>query len=155
MVKTRRTKLEMDKMRNTCTAYLLQTKLDPHKAYDLYIKEYLENGLQLEYYIKGIKDFIKVSQELKVKLKHKEAMRKADKEKFKKQETIKNYILNLTKEEIKDIYKQYKDKVSHAEKLELVNLVNFIYYGDMQEKYINNIMINLFAKIYNDFKKSA
>lgn len=155
MTRNRRTKSEMDKMRNTCTIYLLQTKLDPHKAYDLYIKEYLENGLQLEYYIKGIKDFIKVSQELAVKLKYEKAMKKADKEKFKKQETIKKYILNLTKEEIKDIYKQYKDKVSYTEKLELVNLVNFIYYGDMQEKYINSVMINLFTKIYNDIKKSA
>lgn len=80
----RRTKREIELMKNECTYYLLQTKLDPHKAYDLYIKEYLENGLQLEYYIKGIKDFINVSQELAVKLKHKEAMKKSDKEKFEK-----------------------------------------------------------------------
>lgn len=151
----RRTKLEMEKMRNLCTAYLLETKLDPHKAYELYIKEYLENGMELEYYIKGIKDFIKVSQELAAKLKYEKAMKKADKERHEKQQTIKDYILSLTKEEIRDIYKKYKNKVSHTEKLELVNLVNFIYYGDMQEKYINNIMLNLFTKIYNDTKKPA
>ena len=68
----RRNKREMELMKNDVTFYLLENKLDPHKAHEAMIKEYLESGQPIPYYIKGIKDFIKISQQLAIELDRKE-----------------------------------------------------------------------------------
>jgi Cu/Ag efflux pump CusA len=146
----RRTKREMELMNHEAKCYLLQTNNDPHKAFELMVKECLEAHESIPYFMKDIKDFIKVSQELAVEWNRKEQMKKADKERFENKETIMNYILQLTKEDAYEIYKQYKDKVSHSDKLVLVDVYNMIAYEDMQKKYIDQQTINVFSKIYNE-----
>ena len=40
----RRNKNDMELMKNECVCYLLQTNNNPHKAYDLFVKDYLESA---------------------------------------------------------------------------------------------------------------
>jgi hypothetical protein len=147
----RRTKREMELMKNDVTFYLLENKLDPHRAHEAMIKEHLESGQPIPYYIKGVKDFIKISQQLAIELDRKEKMAKRDREKAEQKETIINYILNLSKDEIKDIYKKYKDAVSHSDKLVLhdVYVMKYTDY-EMSKKDIDQHMINVFTRIYNE-----
>lgn len=63
----RRNKEEMSQMRDLVEYYLILNKYNPHVAYDNYIKEYLSDGKMLPYFIKGLKDFIKIAEEMKNK----------------------------------------------------------------------------------------
>lgn len=152
----RRTKREMEKMNNECRLYLFQTGLNYHKAYDLFVKDHLENGLQLPYYIKGIKDFKEVSEELAVELNKKEFMKKQDQQRAAAKDEIKKYIINLSKEDIKAIYKAYKDNVSHSDKLVIVDMYTTIWSDyKLTEKDIDQHMINVFSNIYRDQLQTA
>lgn len=147
----RRNKRDMQRMENEVRLYLLSNKLDPHAAYDEMVKDYLTTGQSIPYYIKGIKDFIKVSQVLAVELNRKEQMKKADREQAEQKEIIINYMLNLSKEDIKGIYKKYKDKVSHSDKLVIIDMYNLIWSDYKPDKKdINQHEINVFSRIYND-----
>lgn len=146
----RRTKREMEKMNNFCRLYLLSNKLDPHAAYEEMVKEHLGSGQMIPYYIKGIKDFINVSQELAAELNYKERMKKKDQERQSEKETIINYIMNISKEDINKIWKEYNKKVTHSEKLNIVDVHMCIHTDDMKESYIDQSTINTFTKIYND-----
>lgn len=155
MARNRRTKRELEQMENEITSYLLQNKLDPHKAHEAMIKEYLESHQPIPYYIKGVKDFIKVSQKLAVKLNRKEQMKKTDRERAEQQDEIKEYIMSISKEEAKKIYRQYKDKVTHQEKIILIDVYICKNGNDFLKSYIDQPMINLFGKIYNESFKPA
>ncbi len=152
---SRRTKKDMELMESEVRYYLLQTNNDPHAAHEKMIKEYLTSNQSIPYYIKGVKDFIKVSQQLAIELNRKEQMAKKDKERYEQKETIINYILSLSLEDIKTIYKQYKDNVTHSDKLNIVDVYNLIYSNDMQEKYINQSIINTFSTIYTKMSKTS
>jgi hypothetical protein len=151
----RRTKREMELMKNDVRYYLLQTNLNAHAAHEMMIKECLTSGNPIPYYIKGVNDFIKVSQELALELNRKEQMRKADKARYEAKETIINYILNLTVEEAKSIYKEYKDIVSHTDKLNLVTVCNCLFTGELTENEIDQSTINTFTTIYKDKQKQT
>lgn len=148
----RRTKTELLQMENTCKLYLLEVKNDPHKAYDNFIKENLISGLP--YYIKGIKDFIKVSQILAVELNRVDQMKKADKQRAASKEEIINKILSLSLEEIKSIYKEYKDKGTNADKLILVDMYHLKNNNELNKKAIDERMINTFSNL-NIFKPAG
>lgn len=143
----RRTKQEMEQMRLDVRYYLYQTNNNPHAAFDLMIKEHLHSGQSMPFYIKSIKDFIKVSQELALELGRKEQMAKRDKELAMAKESVISYIMNLSKEDIKSIYRNHKDSVTHSQKLVLHDVYMMIHSDDMQEKYINQSTINVFSKI--------
>lgn len=146
----RRTKREMELMNDDCRYYLLQTNNDPHKAHELMVKEHLTSAQMIPYYIKGVKDFTTVSQELANEWNRKEQMKKSDKARFEQKETIINFIINLTVEEMKSIYKEYKDNVCHADKLSLMNVYNFKAMNDFNVKDIDQPIINAFKTIYTD-----
>lgn len=146
----RRTKHDMELMKGDCIYYLLQTNNDAHKAYDLFIKEHLEAAQSIPYYIKGIKDFISVSQELAIEWNRKEQMKKADKQRYEQKEVIINYIDNLTFDEMKTIYKEYKDTVTHSDKLVLMDVYMLKGNNDFKTKDIDQQMINVFQNIYRD-----
>lgn len=146
----RRNKNDMRLMKNEVTYYLLQTKNNPHAAHELMIKEYLESHTSIPYYVKGVKDFINVSQELAIQLNQKEQMTKQNQQRQEQKQNIINFILNLTVEDIKSIYKAYKDKVAHSEKLNLVNVYTAIYNNEFSEKDIDQSIINTFQTIYQD-----
>jgi hypothetical protein len=116
----RRNKNDMRLMENECTYYLLQTGNNPHKAYDLFIKEHLESNQTFPYYVKGMKDFLKVSQDLAIKLNQKEQMKKADQNRVEQKEIIIKFIMDLSATETYKLYKEYKDKVTQSEKLVLL-----------------------------------
>jgi superfamily I DNA and/or RNA helicase len=151
----RRNKRDMELMKDDCTYYLLQTKNDYRKAYDLFIKDHLENKRMIPYYVKGIKDFLKISEELAIKLNQKEQMKKADKQRYEDKQTIVNFIMNLTVEEMKVIYKQYKDIVSKSDKLVLHEVYFFKYENEFQEKHIDQHVINVFTPIYKESLQPA
>lgn len=149
---TRRTKREMELMKDDVTYYLLQTKLKAHQAHELMIEEYLTSGTPIPYYIKGVKDFIKVAQELAIQLNRKELMAKKEQERANQQEIIIDYIMNLTTEEMKVIYSTYKNSVSHSDKLVLNDVYLMIYSNDLDKKYVDQHIINVFSIIYNDMQ---
>lgn len=156
MARSRRTKNELAKMNNEVRLYLFQTGLNYHKAYDLFIKDHLENNLQMPYYIKGIKDFKAVSEELAVELNRKDQMKKVDQQRAAAKDEVKQYILNLSKEDIKAIYSQYKDKVNHSDKLVIVDMYNTIWSDyKLTEREIDQHMINVFTNIYQDQLQTA
>ncbi|KOS61457.1 hypothetical protein FJQ98_16570 [Lysinibacillus agricola] len=144
----RRTKEEMFRMKNDVTYYLLQTKLDPHSAHELMIKERLENGQMIPYYIKGVKDFISTSHDLALELNREELMRKKDKEKFKQKQDIVDYVLKLSLQDIKQIYNERKNKLPKHEFLELHSLLILkAVEGEIKKNDVNDIIINLFQRI--------
>lgn len=144
----RRTKEEMFKMKNDVTYYLLQTRLDPHKAHELMIKEYLTSGKNIPYYIKGVKDFINVSHDLALELNKEELMRKKDKEQYKQKQDTVSHILELSLEEIKQIYKESKNKIPKYEFLELHNLLMIkVVDGEIKKNDVNETLVKLFQRI--------
>ncbi|MED1125550.1 hypothetical protein [Bacillus atrophaeus] len=147
---SRRTKKEMEYMKDDVRYYLLINNNNPHKAYDNMVKDHLKSGEIIPYYIKGIKDFNSVFAELAIELNRKDQMKKRDKERFEKTESVKNFILNLTLDEIKNIYKSYKDKVSKNDKLNIHGVYMMIFNADVQERYIDKSTINTFSQIYKE-----
>lgn len=144
----RRTKEEMQRMKSDATYYLLQVKLDPHTAHELMVKECLENNRPIPYYIKGVKDFIGVSQELAVILNKEELMSKKEKAKFTQKNEIINHIVGLSLAEIKEIYKEYKSKIAKHEYMELHTLLLIKgVEGEIKKSDVNDVIINLFSKI--------
>ena len=152
---TRRTKREMELMKDDATCYLLQTNLNAHQAHELMIKEHLESGKSIPYYIKGVKDFIKVSQELAVEWNRRDMMAKKDAEKAMEKETIVDYIMNLNVSEMKAIYSTYKNTVSNSDKIVLNDVYMMIYSCDMDRKYINQHTINVFSNIMNEIQQET
>ena len=106
----RRNKNDMERMKSDCRYYLLQTNNKPQTAFELMVKEHLESGQSIPYYIKDIKDFIKVSQDLALELGRIEQMNKKDQEKANYKESVKKQILSLSVSNMKEIYNLFKKK---------------------------------------------
>ena len=138
----RRSKEDMDNMRNLVEYYLIINNNDPHKAYNCYIKEYLLNGNKLPYYINGLNDFNKVSKEIIGKNKIKE-------EKLKKEKSIeiaKDFLITRyldDKEGLKKALKENKGKQSYD------NLVEFwMILQEDKPKMSNGLYISLQGILY-------
>lgn len=100
-MKYRRNKRDMEYMNNTCRLYLLANGLNPHKAYDDMIKEHLMSGKQLPYYVKGLKDFVIVSEELKRELNLLQSQKDNQKDNQAQQENDIDKLKAITKDEYK------------------------------------------------------
>lgn len=143
----RRDKQDMEHMRSDVRYYLLHNGNDSHKAHEAMIKEYLGSGKMIPYYIRGVKDFITESQQLALEWNRKDQMRKTDRENRIVYEDKVSKIVNMGIDEIKNIYKKYKDEVSHNEKLILFDAYMMIYHDEMNEKNVNNDAVRLFDRI--------
>ena len=140
---SRRTKQEMESMRNFVKLDLLANKNDPHKAFESMIKEYLEDGKQIPHYIKGIKDYIKMSEseEMQYLFNRKKKEDESNNNRIK----VENDIKSMSIETMKTIYRTYKDKVSHYHKLNLHDVYMMIYHNDFHgfsDEHINTFTEN-------------
>jgi uncharacterized protein YeaO (DUF488 family) len=140
----RRTKLEMKWMKEDITEWLLKTSNDPHAAWDEYCKHLVMNNHLRSHYITGKQDFVKVSKELETELKQQQEI-KQQKEIIKQnKENAINEIKQLTVNQAKTLWKEYKDKVTPNEKLTLVDLVTQI---SANEFYLEQKHIELYNKL--------
>src|SRR6185312_15708004 len=105
--RNRRTKQDMKLMKAHVRYYLIHCNNNPHKAHEMMIKEHLESGKMIPYYMKGVKDFIETSKDLAIELNRTEQMRKSDREKKEAKEKIINKIMGISIDEMKEIYKKY------------------------------------------------
>lgn len=143
----RRTKYEMLQMEIECESYLHQTGNDYHKAYDLFIKDYLTSGKSLPDYIKGIKDFQKVSKQMETRI-NKDKINVSNN---KERESTINQILSLSTNELVNIYKEYKNTVDKNDKIILVDLINIKSFdGSISRNDLNDRTVDLFKKILQD-----
>ena len=143
----KRSKQDMLFMENECTLYLLRTNLDYNKAYDLFIKEYLTEGKTIPYYIKGIKDFKKISEKLSLELKMIETMNKSDRERFENDKMQKEKILTLQLKDLKLIYNENKSSFSENEKLLMVDILVMKMNNELKINDLNNNHIRIFKKL--------
>lgn len=121
----RRTKADMQKAANTCRLYLVSDN-NPHRAWDTYIKDHLEQNRPLPHYISGIKDFITASKLLEQDIQQ----IKTEKERSESQDQNNKSDLEFIKSlDIKLVFKAYKEAEGET-KLELCNLVNMLHAKD-------------------------
>ena len=144
MKRERRNKQEIERMESDCRYYLMYNRYDAHKAYDSMIKDHLLSGNPTPYYIKGIKDFIKIAEIMKVERQEKER-EKQQKEEYKEQQqnTI-DKILNISVESFITAYKQAKETGIEKHKMALCDMATLKYAGELKEKYITYYYIGLF-----------
>lgn len=147
---SRRSKRDMELMKLDVRYYLLQTNNNYHKAYDLFLKDYLTRGEMLPYYIKGMKDFLNESQVLALELNRMDQMNKRDREIQLDKNKVIDYIMSMSIEDIKHIYKAYKNDVSSSDKLILHDMYMMIYSNELDVKHISESTIRLFRMIMND-----
>ena len=146
----RRNKRDMELMKLDVRYYLLQTNNNYRQAYDMFVKDYLTRGEMLPYYIKGMKDFLNESQVLALELNRMDQMNKRDREIQLDKNNMIDYIMNISIDEMKAIYKAYKDDVSKSDKLILHDMYMMIYSNELDEKHISESTIRLFRMIMND-----
>lgn len=140
----RRTKLEMNWMRTDVTEWLLKSGNNPHKAWDAYIKYHLENKMLMDHYIRGIKDFNAVSEELAKEMQQ-EKEEKEYKEQLKRDKAaLTDELKQLTPEQGKALWKENKATVSESDKITLVDMVNMIM---NQEYWIEEKHLRLYEKL--------
>lgn len=125
MDKQRRTKKEMEMMESMVALYLMPNGLDPYKAYNEMIKEYLITGQQIPYYVKGIKDFIKVANKLKQK--REESYNVND-----KLNQFKEVLQSMTSQDFKRIYDKHKDNADKQDRIALVDVYNMIHFNEIK-----------------------
>lgn len=145
----RRTKMEMLWMKKEVRQWLIRNGNDPHKAWDAYVSHHLKNNLIMDYFIKGIKDFVNVSNELTeqmAKTKNKKDYRAKMKQ---KRERMINELKKITKDEAVKLWKTNKNKLNSKEKITLVDIVNMVIAQDYN---IDQRHLNLLQKI--DFPAS-
>lgn len=149
----RRTKLEMEMMREEVTSYLNRTDNNAHQAHELMIKEKLEAGHLIGYWIRGIKDFEKVAKEIQdnndkfEKEYNKQQSIKAMKE-ASKEEAL-QFINSFNKNNIMSLYKSVKNSVSNNDKLNLIYIVSCISHDEQIE--LNESEINTLKRIVKLF----
>lgn len=147
----RRTRLEMEMMREEVTSYLNRTDNNAHQAHELMIKEKLEAGHLIGYWIRGIKDFEKVAKEIQdnndkfEKEYNKQQEIKAMKEASK--DEVLQFIKSLNKENVMSFYKSVKNSVSNTDKLNLTYIVTSIYNDEKLE--LSESEINTLKKVMN------
>lgn len=140
----RRTKMEMLWMKKEVKQWLIRNGNDPHKAWDDYVKYHLTNNLSMDYYIKGLKDFINVSADLADQM-TKEKIKKEYKEKMEqKKERLINELKEMPKDAAVKLWKTNKNKLSNKDKITLVDIVNMVIAQDYN---IDQRHLNLLQKI--------
>lgn len=123
----RRTKSDLQKVASICRLYLIQEN-DPHKAWDQYIKDHMEQNKLIPTYITGIRDFIKASKILEhdiqviKKDKEQQEIHKINKEND--MDTIKKLDINL-------VMQAYRNAEGDR-KLELCNIANMVNLKDFR-----------------------
>ena len=123
----RRTKAELETASRLIKLYLADTENDPHQAYNEYIKFYLISGQQLPKYIKGIKDFIKVSTQYQKEYEYKQQLEQQKQDNKVLEQDYIEKIKELTKE---GDYQKVKESYSTAtgnNKLALCSLMNYLH----------------------------
>lgn len=145
----RRTKTEMAQMREEVKQWLLRHDNNPHKAWDAYVAHHLKNNLIMDYYVKGLKDFVNVSNELTDQM----AKAKRKKEYKNKMEENKKRLIHelkkLSKDDAVRLWKTNKNKFNSKDKLTLTDIVSMVIAQDYN---IDQRHINLLQKI--DFSAS-
>lgn len=139
----RRTKKEMELVNEECRHFLMYNKLDAHKAYNAYIKNYLESGISLPYYIEGIKDFLKVSKVMQVEQEQKQARKERELEQAENNQTAINKILNLSYESVIGAYRESAKGDNKNHKMVLCDMANLIYAKEWKEKFITGHYIDV------------
>lgn len=145
----RRTKREMSLMRDDAKFYLLLTNNNPHRAFEMMIKENLESGSQIPYYIKGVKDFIEASKDLALELNRTGEMRKKDRLKAEDDNKVRERIASLSLDEVKKIYNEHKDIVRHSDKLNLHHVYFQVFTdGHIEVDMIDESTVRTFQRIF-------
>ena len=146
----RRTKDDMLQMESDCRYWLTYHTIDlnPHTAYNEYIKYYLESGNRLPHYINGIKDFINISKKMKEEQIRKEQQEQRKQEMKEQQEDIINKILSLPVEQFITAYRQAKETGTEKHKMALCDMAMLQKAGELKEKHITSYYINV-CRIYN------
>jgi hypothetical protein len=142
-MRTKRNKLAMQWMREDVTEYLQRTNNDPHKAWDLFIKEHLEANKPLPNWIKGKKDFVKVANELQTEIERQQREKEFKQQQKTQKESILQELKQLNIEQIKALWKNHKEQCTTNEKIILSDIVNFVYLGEwnsIDDKHINLIL---------------
>ncbi len=145
----RRTKREMSLMRDDAKFYLLLTNNNPHRAFEMMIKENLESGSQIPYYIKGVKDFIEASKDLALELNRTGEMRNKDRLKAEDDNKVRERIASLSLAELKKIYNEHKDIVRHSDKLNLHHVYFQVFTdGHIKVDTIDESTVRTFQRIF-------
>jgi len=135
----RRTKMEMLWMKKEVRKWLIRHGNNPHKAWDAYVAHHLKNNLVMDYYIKGLKDFVNVSNELTGQME--KAKRKKEyraKMQHRKARMI-NELKKLSKDDAVRLWKTNKDKFNSTDKLTLADIVSMIIAQDynIDQRHLN------------------
>ena len=144
----RRTKKEMLLVEDECRHFLMFNSLDAHKAYNAYIKNYLESGISLPYYVEGIKDFIKFAKVMKEEQEQKERSKQREQEQKEQSQVTIDKILNLSYDEVITAYRQAKEGTNDKHKMVLCDIAMLLYHKELKEKHLTGYYIDV-CKEYN------
>ena len=133
----RRTKAELEAASRLIKLYLADTNNDPHKAYNEYIKFYLVSSQQLPGYIKGLKDFVKVSKEYQKEYEYNQQVEQRKQDNKVLESDYAEKIKGLSKEgdylKIKNAYNKAQANTGKHALCELMLLLHRKSLGNMEE----------------------
>ena len=133
----RRTKVELEAVSRLIKLYLVDTDNDPHQAYNEYIKFYLLSNQQLPGYIKGLKDFIKVSKEYQKEYEYRQQLEQQKQDNKALELDYIEKIKGLTKEQdyikVKDAYNKAHVNTGKHALCELMLLLHRKSLGNIEE----------------------
>ncbi len=150
----RRTKKDIQEMTSLCEYWLIyHSNNDPQIAYNEYIKYYLEAGIQLPYYVNGIRDFITVSKKIEAEKEQRQQEQKQEqiKETYKKQreedhKSIIQKILSLSVDQFINAYRQAKETGTEKHKMALCDMAMLQKSGELKEEFITYDYIDICKK---------
>ena len=133
----RRTKAELEAASRLIKLYLADTKNNPHNAYNEYIKFYLLSGQQLPGYIKGLKDFCKISKEYQKEYEYRQQLEQRKQDNKVLELDYIEKIKGLSKEQdyikIKNVYNKAQANTGKHALCELMLLLHRKSLGNMEE----------------------
>lgn len=139
----RRTKKEMEQMESDVRYYLTYNRLDAHKAYDNYIKDYLLSGQRMPYYINGLKDFLKFESIMKVEQEQREQQKNREQAEQDRRKNIIEQIQAIPVETFVTAYRQAKETGTEKHKMALCDIAMLQKAGDLKEKFITYDYIDI------------
>jgi hypothetical protein len=148
----RRSKEELYRMERLVKNFLEDNNNNPHKAWDEYIKFYLTANLQLPNCIKGLKDFIKISEKYQAEYEYKIKLGQQKQENKQTEKDYQEIIWNLTKEndypKVKELYKTIENQEKKMALCELMMSIHAIHTGDKKENYkFNASQIRIYKEL--------
>lgn len=143
----RRTKNDIKMMKSVVKSYLRKNENKPHQAFEYMVKEHMENGKSIPYYIKDIHDFKQCSKEMELESKREEEIENVKKENSKKKESIKEIVANFSIDEIKNIYNVNKHKVSKNDLINIHDVYLMIFNKEIKSEEIDDSTVNTFSRI--------